>query len=177
MIINSTKFKDLTVIKFKKLTDIRGEFIKVLNLKNKLIKFKCYESYISTSKKGAVRGLHGQRGKFAQIKIIICTRGKFLDLAIDLRKKSKTYGKIFKKVISSKNSVGIFIPKGFVHGIIALENNSTIINFSSCEYSSAHEFGVNIKSLNVRLPRMSLLISNKDKKLPNLSEFLKKKYK
>ena len=174
MIINSTKFKDLKVIKCKKLRDLRGEFIKVLNTKKKLDNFKCYESYISISKKGAARGLHGQKGKFSQNKVVFCIRGKVLDLALDLRKGSKTYGKVFKKIISSRNLLGIFIPKGFVHGIIALENNSTLINYSSSAYKPSYEYGINVKSLKLNLPKMSLLISKKDKKLPGLDEFMSK---
>ena len=174
MIINSTRFKDLKVIKCKKLSDLRGEFIKVLNKKNELNKFKCHECYISSSIKGAVRGLHGQKGKFSQTKIIFCIRGKVLDIALDLRKGSKTYGKVFKKVISLKNLTGILVPKGFVHGIIALENNSTLINFSSSPYKPAYEYGINIKSLKLKLPKMNLLISDKDKKLPELNKFTNK---
>ena len=66
MKINSTKFKDLKLIKLKKFNDLRGDVIKIFDKKNKLLRFNCFESYISKSKKGTVRGLHGQKGKFSQ---------------------------------------------------------------------------------------------------------------
>ena len=80
----------------------------------------------------------------------------------------------FLKIISSKNLLGIFVPKGFVHGIIALENNSTLINYSSSAYKPSYEYGINVKSLKLKLPKMSLLISKKDKNLPDLDKFINK---
>ena len=72
MKINSTKFKDLKLIKLKKFNDLRGEVVKIFNKKNKSLRFDCFESYITKSKKGTVRGLHGQTGKFSQAKLIFC---------------------------------------------------------------------------------------------------------
>ena len=173
MIIYSTKFKDLKILKFKKKQDLRGNLIKVFDKKNRILKFNCYESYLSLSKKGSVRGLHGQSGKFSQSKIIYCVKGKILDIAIDLRQNSKTYCQIFKKIISPKNLSGILIPKGFAHGVIVLEKNTILLNLSSSKYNPKKEFGINLKSLNIKLPKMKLIFSNKDRNLQNLNEFLK----
>ena len=174
MKINSTKFKDLKLIKLKKFNDLRGDVIKIFDKKNKLLKFGCFESYISKSKKGTVRGLHGQIGKFSQAKFIICIEGKALDVAIDLRKKSKTYGKVFKKIINSKNLLAVYIPKGFVHGVVILENNTTIINLCSSAYNPKKEFGINIKSINLNIPKMKMYFSKKDKNLIELKNYIKK---
>ena len=174
MKIYSTKFKDLKIIKYQKFSDKRGDVIKVFNKKKNSLKINCYESYMSFSKKGAVRGLHGQSGKFSQDKLIFCLQGKALDVAVDLRKKSKTFGKIFKKKMNSKNISAILIPKGFAHGLIALEKKTIVINFCSTKYVSSKEFGINIKSLNVKLPNLKLLISKKDKSLPSLKDYLNK---
>ena len=122
MNINSTKFKDLKILKLKRFIDLRGNLVKTINKNYKSLKFNCFESYISISKKGAVRGLHGQLGKYSQSKIIYCVQGKFLDIAVDLRINSKTYGKVFKKIINSKNSEALLIPKGFAHGVVVFEN-------------------------------------------------------
>ena len=173
MKIYSTKFKGLKIIKYNKYRDERGDVIKIFNKKNTIFKINCFESYLSFSKKGTVRGLHGQSGKYSQDKLIYCIKGKALDIAVDLRKNSKTFGKIFKKEINSKNIMGVFIPKGFAHGLIALENNTVIINFCSTKYESKKEFGINIKSLNIKLPHKKLLISKKDKNLPTLKNYLK----
>lgn len=173
MKINSTKFKDLKLIKLEKFNDLRGELIKIFDKKNKLLRFNCFESYISKSKKGTVRGLHGQTGKFSQAKLIFCIKGKALDVAIDLRKKSKTFGKVFKKIISSKNLLAVHIPKGFAHGYVILENNTTIINLCSSAYNPKKEFGINIKSINLNIPKMKMYLSNKDKNLIVLKNYIK----
>ncbi len=174
MKIYSTKFKDLKLISLKKYQDRRGDIVKIFNKENKNIKIDCFESYISLSKKGAVRGLHGQQGKYTQEKLIYCIQGKALDLAIDLRKNSKTYGKVFKKKISSNDNIAIFIPKGFVHGVISLENKTMIINYCSTKYKIEKEFGININSINIKLNNIKLIISKKDKNLPSLDKFIKK---
>ena len=169
----STKFKGLKIIKIKKFSDLRGKVIKVFNKKKKYSKFNCFESYISFSRKGTIRGLHGQTGLYSQEKLIYCLKGKAIDLAVDMRKNSKTYGQIFKKTINSKNSKAIFIPKGFVHGLLALENETIVINFCSSPFNPKKEFGVNFKSLDTNLPKLKFFISKKDKNLPKLKKILK----
>ena len=151
MKIISTRFKDLKIIRLNNLNDLRGSFIKLFEKKNFFSHFKCIESYMSRSKKGSVRGLHAQKGKYSQEKIIFCIQGKVMDISIDLRKNSKTFGKIYKKILNSKKIDGLFIPKGFVHGLIALENNTTVINFCSNKYNPKKEFGINIKSIGLTL--------------------------
>lgn len=175
MNIHSTRFKGLKIIKLKKHTDIRGNVIKIFNKQNKFLNINCFESYVSFSKKGSVRGLHGQSGNYSQDKLIYCIKGKALDLAVDLRKNSETYGEIFKKTIDSKNTTAILIPKGFAHGVIALEKETIIINFCSTKYRIENEFGININSLNIKLPKMKLIISKKDMKLPSINNLIEKK--
>ena len=174
MKIISTRFKDLKIIRLNNLNDLRGSFIKLFEKKNFFSHFKCIESYMSRSKKGSVRGLHAQKGKYSQEKIIFCIQGKVMDISIDLRKNSKTFGKIYKKILNSKKIDGLFIPKGFVHGLIALENNTTVINFCSNKYNPKKEFGINIKSIGLTLPKIKLFISNKDKNLPDLKKVIQK---
>ena len=174
MIINSTKFKDLKVIKLKRFSDLRGDIIKIFDKKKKTLKFNFFESYVSISKKGSARGLHGQLGNLSQSKIVCCIEGKFLDVAVDLRKNSNTYGQVFKKTISSKNCLIVLIPKGFAHGVISLENNTILVNFNSSKYFPKKEFGINMKSINLNLPKIKLLQSKKDKNYISLKDFLKK---
>ena len=175
MDIKKTVFKNLLEIKFKKYQDLRGSFIKIFNKSNsKKFKNNCHESYLSISKKGSFRGLHAQTGKYAQDKIIYCAMGKIIDVAVDLRKQSKTYGKIYKKKINSKDSIAIFIPKGFVHGIIALENQTIVVTYCSKPYNPSKEYGVRLDSLPIGKLNVRSIISKKDKKLPTLNEFIKK---
>ena len=175
MEIKKTVFKNLLEIKLKKYQDLRGSFIKIFNKSNsKKFKNNCHESYLSISKKGSFRGLHAQTGKYAQDKIIYCAMGKIIDVAVDLRKQSKTYGKIYKKKINSKDSIAIFIPKGFVHGIIALENQTIVVTYCSKPYNPSKEYGVRLDSLPIGKLNVRSIISKKDKKLPTLNEFIKK---
>ena len=175
MEIKKTIFKNLVEIKFKKYIDSRGSFVKIFN-KSNLKKFenKCYESYISISKKGSFRGMHSQVGRYAQDKLIYCAKGKMLDIAVDLRKKSKTYGKIYKKAINSKIPIAILIPKGFIHGIIALENQTVVVTYCSKPYNLKKEFGIRPDSIPFSKPKIKLIISKKDKKLQTFNEFMKK---
>ena len=95
-------------------------------------------------------------------------------MAIDVRKNSNTYGKIYKKIISSYNNIALFIPKGFMHGIIALENQTIIVMYCSKPYNSKSEYGVRLDDMFKNKKKLKLIISEKDKKLPTLNEFLKK---
>ena len=175
MEIKKTIFKNLIEIKFKKYVDSRGSLIKIFNKSNsKKFNNECYESYISVSKKGSFRGMHSQKGRYAQDKLIYCVKGKILDIALDLRKKSKTYGKIYKKTINSNTPIAILIPKGFVHGIIALENQTVVITYCSKPYNFKKEFGIRPDTLPFDKPKIKLIISKKDKKLQTFNEFMKK---
>ena len=175
MNINSTKFKDLKLIKFKKFSDLRGDVIKIFNKKNKSIKFECFETYVSVSKKGTVRGLHGQTGKFSQAKIVFCIEGKALDIAVDLRKNSITYGKIFKKIISSKNLTGILIPKGFAHGYLCQEKDNKLVYLLSNYWFKKYEKVLDYKNneINLKLNTKKIITSKRDEKGMSLNQFRK----
>ena len=175
MEIKKTIFKNLLEIKIKKHNDMRGSFIKIFNKTNsKKFKNECYESYISESKKGVVRGLHAQLGKYAQDKLIYCIKGKLLDIAIDIRKNSKTFGKVYKKILNSKNSIALFIPKGFIHGVISLKNETIMTTYCSTKYNPNKEFGIKLDSIPISMPKIKLIFSKKDEKLPTYKSFIKK---
>lgn len=175
MEIKKTIFKNLLEIKIKKHNDIRGSFIKIFNKANsKKFKNECYESYISESKKGVVRGLHAQLGKYAQDKLIYCIKGKMLDIAIDIRKNSKTFGKVYKKILDSKKSIVLFIPKGFIHGIIALKNETITTTYCSKKYNPNNEIGIKLDSIPISMPKLKLIFSKKDVKLPTYKSFIDK---
>jgi len=173
MEIKKTIFKNLLEIKIQKHNDMRGSFIKIFNKANsKKFKNECYESYISKSKKGVVRGLHTQSGKYAQDKLIYCIKGKLLDIAIDIRKNSKTFGKVYKKILNSKKSIALFIPKGFMHGVVSLENETIVTTYCSKKYNPNKEFGIKLDSIPISMPKLRLIFSKKDKKLPTYKSFI-----
>ena len=124
MKIISTKFSGLKVIQSKSHKDSRGLFkedYKKKFFKNKNFVFGC----TSSSKKNVIRGLHLQT-KHSQEKYVSVLKGAIIDVVVDLRKKSKTFGKHFKTILSDKNAKSIFIPSGFAHGFLALKKENII---------------------------------------------------
>ena len=125
---------------------------------------------ISVSEKGVLRGLHLQTGSHAQAKLVQVLKGEVLDIVVDLRKESATYGQHFKAKISSENRKSIFVPKGFAHGFVAL--TSDIIFAYKCDayYHKDSEVGIryNDPDLNIDwgLPENQLVLSEKDLQLP-----------
>lgn len=124
------------------------------------------------SNKGIVRGLHFQKGKFAQAKLVRVITGKVLDVAVDLRKNSKTYGQHFSIVLSGENKKQLFVPRGFAHGYSVLENNTVFAYKCDNYYNKESEGGIiyNDKTLNIdwNLLDTEIKLSDKDMQLPNL---------
>ncbi|WP_299132624.1 dTDP-4-dehydrorhamnose 3,5-epimerase [uncultured Tenacibaculum sp.] len=124
------------------------------------------------SNKGIVRGLHFQKGKFAQAKLVRVITGKVLDVAVDLRKKSQTYGQHFSIVLSGENKKQLFVPRGFAHGYSVLENNTVFAYKCDNYYNKESEGGIiyNDKTLNIdwNLLDTEIKLSDKDMQLPNL---------
>ena len=131
---------------------------------------------MSFSKKGTVRGLHGQSGKYSQDKLIYCIKGKALDIAVDLRKNSKTFGKSFKIVLSKKNALGLYIPSGFAHAYYSYEKENIIYYKLDNYYAPKFESGIlfNDYDLKVKWPRKKMIVSKKDRNLLSLAQFIKK---
>ena len=124
MKISKTFIKDLLIIEPQLFKDDRGFFYESYNKKNldKIIKIAFIQDNESKSNKGVVRGLHFQSPPFEQTKLVRCVSGKILDVAVDLRINSKTYGKSFSIELSSENNKQLFIPKGFAHGFQVLSD-------------------------------------------------------
>ena len=171
MKIIPTKFTGLKIIKSQVYKDYRGSFkedFKHKFFKNKKFVFAC----TSNSKKNVVRGLHLQT-KFPQGKYISVLKGAIFDIALDLRKNSQTFGKHFKITLSEKNAKSIFIPEGFAHGFMGL-NQENIIHYLCTNYRAAKsEIGLlwNDKDLKIKWPNKSPIISKKDKKNLTFKEF------
>ena len=168
--IKKTKFKDLILVKNKSFKDNRGYFKELLLEKNLKKKFPFL--VMSFSKKNVIRGLHLQT-RNSQGKFISVIKGKIFVVVIDLRKKSKTYGKSMSVVLSEKNSKSIFIPPGFAHGFCALSKENYIV-YSCTKYrSKRYEIGIkyNDKDLKINWPIKNPIISNKDRKNLSFKEF------
>ncbi len=172
MKINKTFIEDLLVLEPKVFKDHRGFFYESYNKKlNKNIIF--VQDNESKSHKGVIRGLHFQRPPFEQTKLVRCVSGKILDVVVDLRTNSKTYGKYFSVELSSQNNKQLFIPKGFAHGYQVLSNQA-IVNYKVDNYyNSDSDSGViwNDKDLLIKWNYdIKPILSKKDLKLISFKE-------
>ena len=172
MIIKKTRFKDLLIVKQKNNIDKRGNLRETFN--NKFLKKKFIFEYCTTSKKNVLRGFHFQT-KYKQSKYVNVLKGKILDVVIDLRKKSKTFGKSFKIILSEKNCLGLFIPAGFAHAYFSFDKENIIYYKLDNYYAPKFESGIifNDKKIKIKWPRKRIITSNKDKKLPSFEDFCK----
>ena len=170
MKINKTFIEDLLIFEPQLFKDERGFFYESYNKKNldKVVNVVFVQDNESKSNKGVIRGLHFQIPPFEQTKLIRCISGSILDVAVDLRKNSKTYGKSFSIELSSINNKQLFIPKGFAHGFQVLSNEA-IVNYKVDEhYNSDTDSGIiwNDKDLSIDWNLdIKPILSNKDLKL------------
>lgn len=180
MKIKETHLKGCFVIEPKVFGDHRGNFFEVFNQKefeNKIgLQVNFVQDNQSKSQKGVLRGLHMQIGKFAQAKLVRVIRGKVLDVAVDFRKNSPTFGKYFSIELSGINNKQLFIPKGFLHGFVVLEDETIFAYKCDNFYAPYKEGGVRFddKNLNIDwlLPKEELQISKKDNELPFFNEVI-----
>ncbi len=164
MRIIKKKLSGLKIIKTKIYKDNRG-FLKEVYKKNILGKNDFPFDIMSSSKKKVLRGLHIQITK-PQAKIITVTHGKIFDVAVDLRRKSKTFGKYFSLIISDNDDFSLYIPEGFAHGFMCLSNKCTV-NYKCSHYrnkNSEKTIAWDDKNLGIRWPKVKPILSSKDKK-------------
>ena len=133
MKINKTFIEDLLIIEPQLFKDERGFFYESYNKNNLNSNIIFVQDNESKSCKGVIRGLHFQAPPFEQTKLVRCVSGNILDVAVDLRKTSKTYGKYFSIELSSKNNKQLFVPKGFAHGFQVLSEEA-IVNYKVDNY-------------------------------------------
>lgn len=179
MNIKETKLKGCFIIEPHVFVDSRGYFQETYNQKT-FHQFTGEETLFvqdneSLSSKGVLRGLHYQTGEHAQAKLVRVIRGKVMDVAVDLRKESPTYGEHFSIELSGVNKTQLFVPRGFAHGFVVLEDD-TIFSYK-CDnfYNKASEGGIiyNDQMLKIDwiLKQEDLIISEKDKLLPTFEKF------
>ena len=169
-----TNIKGLIILKGKTFYDTRG-FLRE-TFKKKIIKKNLIFTIISKSNKNVLRGLHLQT-KNAQDKYISVLKGKILDVAVDLRKNSKTFGKHFKLILSEKNSKSFFIPKGFAHGFLGLDKENIVLYGCTNYRSKNHEVSLlwNDPDLKINWGVKKPILSSKDNNAITLKIFLRNK--
>ena len=171
MKIIKTKIKDLLVVQQINNKDVRGN-LRETHDKRVIGHNKFIFEYCTTSKKNVLRGFHFQT-KFKQAKYVSVVKGKILDCVIDLRKKSKTFGKTFKIILSDKNAKSLYIPEGFGHAYYSYEKLNIIYYKLTNYYKPKFEDGIvwNDKKTIDLWPKQRLIVSRKDKILGSFKDF------
>jgi dTDP-4-dehydrorhamnose 3,5-epimerase len=178
MQVEETNLKDCFIIKDTLYKDQRGYFFESFNQQkfNELTGLNVHfvQDNQSKSTKGVLRGLHFQLGAYAQAKLVRVLEGKVLDVAVDIRPNSKTFGEHVTVELSAENETQLFVPRGFAHGFVVLSDTATF--FYKCDnyYHELSEGGIIYNDpqleINWQLPSEDLLLSEKDLLLKNLNE-------
>ncbi len=141
------------------------------------IEFNLQESFISTSKKNVIRGLHFQIHN-PQAKLVSVIQGKVWDVIVDLRTNSQTFGQWYAAELSGENGQAFYIPRGFAHGFLSLEDNTTMLYQCDGAYDHETDTGIRFddKSIGIEWPvdRSQVIVSDKDLKLMTFEEYLNK---
>ena len=167
-----TKISDLIIIEPTVFGDARGYFLESYNQKKfeeVVGKTSFVQDNESKSSKGVLRGLHFQKPPFEQAKLVRCIDGEVLDVAVDIRKNSKTYGKHVSVLLSGENKRQLFVPRGFAHGFLVLSDSATfaykVDNIYAPEYDSGIKYNDKDLNINWRFTENEVQLSLKDNNL------------
>lgn len=171
-----TPIEDLILLEPAVFGDKRGFFFESYNeqtFKKLGLNFNFIQDNISRSTKDVLRGLHFQAPPYSQGKLVQVLEGAVLDVAVDLRKNSKTYGQYYKTILSAENKKMMFIPEGFAHGFLTLEKDNIFSYKCTNLYNKESEGGLmwNDKTLNIDWGIDSPILSEKDLNYPEFNTF------
>jgi dTDP-4-dehydrorhamnose 3,5-epimerase len=179
MRIEQTPLKDCFIIHEKVHGDARGYFVETFNQRDFKaatgLDIEFVQDNQSKSSKGVLRGLHMQRGSSAQAKLVRVLAGSVLDVAVDLRKGSPSFGQHFTIELTAENHKQFFVPAGFAHGFVVLSESATFFYKVDKFYEPGNEVGImyNDVDLNIdwKLADNELILSDKDKVLGSFAEY------
>jgi dTDP-4-dehydrorhamnose 3,5-epimerase len=169
-----TELPGLQIIRPRIFQDARGSFVKTFHrdvFRELGLDFEPREEFFSTSAKGVLRGMHFQLPPAAHAKLVYCIVGSVLDVVLDLRKNSPAFGRSCVRELSAANREMFFIPVGFAHGFLALEDGATMVYQTSTVHSPTHDAGVRWDSLGFNWPVKAPVLSERDEKFPALRDF------
>ncbi len=169
-----TKLRGCLLIKSRKFSDSRGEFLKVFaksEFRKNGIDFDFSEQFFSVSKKGVLRGLHFQIPPHDHAKIVYCVSGQVLDVVVDLRKSSATYGQHITIELAENMSDILYIPTGMAHGFYSQADKSIMIYNVSTQHDPTHDRGIRWDSCNIRWPGVTPVLSERDQSFPSMADF------
>ena len=170
------EIQDVILVVPKIFEDERGFFLegyKKSEFEKNGINIEFNQDNHSKSSKGVLRGLHYQLAPKAQAKLVRCIRGEILDVAVDIRKNSPTFGKWVSAKLTEDNKCMLYIPEGFAHGFVVLSDTAELLYKASNEYSKEHDRGIlwNDPDINIKWDiDFEPVLSEKDKKQPRLKD-------
>jgi dTDP-4-dehydrorhamnose 3,5-epimerase len=177
MNVIKTHFADVVVIEPKVFTDDRGYFFESYNLERYAthgIDYNFVQDNEAKSTKGVLRGLHYQLPPYAQTKLVRVIQGEVLDVIVDIRQGSATFGKSFSIILSATNFKQLLVPRGFAHGYVVLSDEATFAYKCDNFYNKESERGIKYNdpdlSINWILNSSELILSDKDNLLPSFKE-------
>lgn len=149
MKIIDTSIEGLKILEPRVFEDTRGKFIKTFNqdfFKQNGLDLELQETYFSISHKDVIRGMHFQTPPYDHVKVVYVPYGKILDVVLDIRKESKTYGEYFSIELTSENAKVLIIPKGLAHGFKSLEDNTNVTYMQTTGYAPNNDEGIHYNS-------------------------------
>ena len=154
--------------------DQRGTFVKTFHaglFESLGLVFAPKEEFFSISHRNVLRGMHFQLPPADHAKVVYCIVGRVLDVVVDLRQGSRTFGRCHAGELSAENRWVLFIPTGFAHGFLSLEDNTTMIYQTSSVHSPAHDVGIRWDSIGFNWPVQNPIMSDRDQQFPALADF------
>ncbi len=175
MNFKETSLEGVWLIEPRIFEDGRGHFLEAFRqeiFRQKGLEFNFVQDNISTSVKGTLRGLHYQIPPWSQAKLVMAIEGEILDVAVDLRKESPTFGRYYSATLNYKNRKMILVPAGFAHGFSVLSENATVFYKCNQYYHKASERGLrwNDPSIDIDWQIEEPILSEKDQSLPLLKD-------
>jgi dTDP-4-dehydrorhamnose 3,5-epimerase len=170
-----TGFPGLALLQPRVFEDRRGAFVKTFqeeDFRAAGIQFALREEFYSTSAKGVLRGMHFQTPPAAHAKLVYCARGRALDVVLDMRRQSPHFGKVFSRELSADNREILFIPMGFAHGFLSLENESLMVYKTDHVHAPEQDQGLAWDSFGFKWPLAGApIMSDRDRGFPRWSDF------
>jgi len=170
-----TPLAGLYLLKLDKHMDARGLFQKPYNyelFKRWGLETDFREGYYSISARGVLRGMHFQTPPADHAKLVYVSQGRILDVALDIRVGSSTYGKYFSRELYPGACEALYLPRGFAHGFQSLEDDSVVNYLQTSCYDGAHDGGVRLDSFGFTWDVAEPILSARDKTFPTLAEFM-----
>lgn len=175
MKIIDTPLSDLKILQSDLISDRRGAFQKIFNessFKDSKLRTDFKEFYYSISHKNVIRGLHFQIPPHEHVKLVFVTRGEILDVVIDIRKNSLTYGHVFSIILNDFKEQALYIPEGFAHGFLSLKYDTIVNYMQTSVYNKDSDTGILYKSIdfgwnNVQSP----IVSERDQSFISFEQF------